>query len=452
MSPGMYLKRRAQSHPEQYKDFKKYDIPASDSFWTVLPVDLDGDGLLDILASSINRNGIIGWRNRGENRWELFDGLFPDSGNFYEMTAADLDKDGHADIIAASLGDGIKIWPGKEGAALVARQMEIEQLADKNRMEVLEAPLENDVYATVKGVAEYKIGAGDVLEITFWNNNTPEKEEILVKPDGTISFGLLEDIKIDGLTSSQLDNLLTLRFKEYVRKPRIDVIVKEYNSKSVTMLGALLDKRRADGGGPGVYKLKGKTTLLQAITRIGGPAKDADLKNVSIRRKNGRSINLDLQLAIIKGDPQQDLILDDGDVVFINTIDKRSNRIYVLGEVAKPGAYEYTGEQMRLFDAIAEAGGATPFAARAVTKVVRGDPIKPEIFNANLKSLEEEGDQSENIILARGDMIYVPRSGWGEINLINKRITPLFQLILYPARTVIDWYNAVDIVQGDYNN
>jgi hypothetical protein len=47
----------------------------------------------------------------------------------------------------------------------------------------------------------------------------------------------------------------------------------------------------------------------------------------------------------------------------------------------------------------------------------------------------------------------VPRSGWGDINLYNKRIRPLFELIIWPARTVIDWYNAADIIStGGINN
>jgi protein involved in polysaccharide export with SLBB domain len=76
---------------------------------------------------------------------------------------------------------------------------------------------------------------------------------------------------------------------------------------------------------------------------------------------------------------------------------------------------------------------------------VRGDPTRPEYIAADLKSLIEAGDQSQNVVLASGDLVYVPRSGWGDINVLNKRIRPLFELILYPARTIIDWNRAADI-------
>ncbi|UCE52858.1 MAG: VCBS repeat-containing protein [Desulfobacterales bacterium] len=448
-SPADHLKRRVQAQPQTYKAVEKeYTRIAGDSFWTALPVDLDGDGAVDLVASSINQRGILAWQNLGKNLWKLVEGQFPSTGTYYEMVLADLNNDGSPEICAASSGEGIKIWQGKPDASLTPKNMDIEQIADKNRLAVLEAPLENNVFATVNGRAEYKIGPGDVLEITSWKGNEPKKEEILVRQDGKISFGFVEDLPIDGLTPSQLDDRLTKKIGEYVRKPRIDVVVKEYNSKVVTLLGAIIYKGYA-GTGPGKYKLSGKTTLLEVLTQAGGPSKDADLKNISIRRKNGRSISLDLFAAIHKGDPEQDFIIDDGDVVFVPTFDKKGNRIYVFGEVEKPGAYEYISSEMRLFDAIAEAGGATAFAATRNTKVVRGDPTRPEIISTNLDRLIEEGDQSQNIILASGDLVYVPRSGFGEINLFAKRIRPLLELLIWPARVVKDWDDAVDVVKSN---
>jgi polysaccharide export outer membrane protein len=188
---------------------------------------------------------------------------------------------------------------------------------------------------------------------------------------------------------------------------------------------------------------------LEAITRAGGPAQNANLNNVSVRRKDGRAVSLDLFKAIQQGNPEQDFILDDGDVVFVPTFDKTQNRVYVFGEVKTPGTYEFTGSKMRLFDAIAEAGGATIFASTSNTKVVRGDPIAPEIISANLKNLVEEGDQSQNVLLASGDLVYVPRSGLGDINLFYNRIRPILEMILWPARVIKDWDDAADIINGD---
>jgi protein involved in polysaccharide export with SLBB domain len=434
MSPEVQVKRRAQTHPKNFKKPDELVRLAEESFWSVLPVDFDGDGAVDILASSLNQKGILAWRNAGRDRWRPVQDLFPATGTYFSLALSDLNGDGYQDVCAASAGEGIKVWPGQSGTAFSARNMEIEQLSDSNRLAAMEAPLENDVFTTVNGTAEYKIGPGDILEITFWNSNQPTKEEITVRQDGKISFGFVEDLAVTGLTSSQLDDLLTRRMREYVKKPRIDVAIKEYNSKFVTLLGAIGD-RGLSHKGPGKYKLKGKTTLLEALTRAGGPERDADLRNVNVRRQNGRTVTLDLFAAISRGDPDQDLVLDNNDVVFIPTLNKDANRVYVFGEVEKPGAYPFTGPQMRLIDAISEAGGPTVFAISSSTKVVRGDINKPEVLSSDLQRLMEEGDQSQNVLLASGDFIYVPRNALGDVNFFLQQIKPFFELTRQPGMT-----------------
>jgi polysaccharide export outer membrane protein len=444
--PIQFIKARSKTHPGtgEYNS----NLTGDESFWKALAVDLDGDNMLDIVASSLDSRGIMAWQNRGKGKWRIYKGQFPLSGIYYGMALADLNADGYPDISAANYGEGIQIWPGNTGPAIKARQMEIEQLPTADRLAVLAAPMENNVFTTVNGVEEYKIGTGDVLEITYWEAGTSKKEEILVRPDGKISFGFVDDLQVNGLTASQLDNLLTSKFKSYVRKPRIDVVVKEYNSKSVTLLGAISIKS-VSGSGPGKYRLSGKTTLIELLTRAGGPTQNAKLDSVNIRRKNGQTITLDLFKAIHRGDPGKDFVLDDGDVVFVSSLEKDGNRVYVFGEVENPGTYTFTSREVRLVDAISEAGGTTVFAAAAETRVVRGDITKPKILISNLQHLIEDGDQSQNFTLASGDLVYVPRSGFGSVNVFAKRIRSLLELLIWPARLVNDWDRGYDVVFGN---
>ena len=426
-------------------DKAKDPMAGAESLWKALAVDLDGDNVVDMVASSLDSMGILAFRNKNHSGWEPYEDVFPNAGIYYGMALADLNADGKLDICAASYGEGIQVWPGNTGKAIVSRELGIEQLPAADQLAVLAAPLENDVFTTVNGITQYKIGPRDVLEITSWEGSTSKKEEIVVRQDGKISFSFVEDISITGLTASQLDELLTQNLRRYLRKPQIDVVVKEYNSKNVTLLGAVA-YRDMRGTGPGKYQLSGKTTLLEMLTQAGGFTGNAALQSVNIRRKNGESISLDLFKAIHQGDPGKDFVLDDGDVVFIPTLAKDGNRVYVFGEVEKPGAYSFEGSDMRLADAISEAGGPTVFASEAETRVVRGDITRPEIISANLKRFIEEGDQSQNITLANRDLIFVPRSGFGSINIFFKRIRPLLELILWPARTVNEYDRAYDVV------
>jgi polysaccharide export outer membrane protein len=297
--------------------------------------------------------------------------------------------------------------------------------------------LENNVFKVINGVAEYKIDPGDTLEVTLWEGTTPKREEILVRPDGKISFGFVEDLSVKGLTPSQLDNMLTNNFKEYVKNPRIDVVVSEYDSKFVKLVGAIANNGL--GTGSGQYALKGKTTALELLTRAGGATQHANLRNVRIRSKNGQSISLNLYKAILEGDLSQNPILDDGDLLFFPTLTEVGNRVFVFGEVNKPGAVTFANSETGLLDVLSEAGGATINAAEYETRIVRGDPTQPEIITANLRSLVEQGDRSQNVALVNGDIIYVPRSGIGDVNRFIEQIFPTLQAIATAASIVVNF-------------
>ncbi|MDX1708058.1 MAG: FG-GAP-like repeat-containing protein, partial [Desulfobacterales bacterium] len=305
-------RKRADTTPDK----QKLPFPRKPSFWHVLPVDLDGDNFVDLVAGSLDSKGVIALRNRSNLGWELFNGKFPSEGTYYGMALADLDTDGHVEICAANFGEGIQILTTNSGPALRTRHMEIQQLESADRLAALAVPTENKVFKTTDGFIEYKMGPGDILEITHWEGTKATKEEILVRPDGKISFRFVEDIPVNGLTARELDQQLTQRLKSYIRKPKIDVVIKQYKSKSVTLLGAIAF-RNAAGTGPGEYRLTGRTTLLEMVTKAGGPAENADLSGVNIRRESGETISVNLFKAIQQGDPGKDFILDNRDVVFI---------------------------------------------------------------------------------------------------------------------------------------
>ena len=128
MTPDEYLKRRAKTQAKTASGVGETPAPKKDrSYWTVLAMDLDQDGLMDIVAGSLDSEGIKAWHNRGKGRWSRFEGLFPSTGSYYAMALDDLDDDNQMDLCAASFGEGIKIWPGKEGAFKMVRQHQLEE-------------------------------------------------------------------------------------------------------------------------------------------------------------------------------------------------------------------------------------------------------------------------------------------------------------------------------------
>lgn len=410
------------------------------SFWKVLPLDLDGDGKLDIVAGSIENKGIKAWKNKGEYSWEPIEGRFPSKGFYYDMAVGDINGDDRNDLCAANFGGGIKVWMGKGGFPLAPPAQAVRQIPSTDD---LAGPLnvqENAVFVTVDGTPQYKIGPGDVLELTTWRGTRATKEEITVRVDGNISFAFVQDLNVKGLTVPQLDELLRSSLKEFIKEPRIDVVVKKYNSKFVTLTGQI--QTVAFGGrlsGPGQYALSGKVTLLEQINIAGGTTDNANLNRIRVRRKDGRVVIVDLFKAIIQGDVSQDVILDDKDLVIVPSITTDENRVYIYGEVRKPGLFLFKGSNIFIFDAISRAGDVTVFAKRSQTRVVRGDIARPEVLSVDLKALLEEGDQSQNIALLNGDFVYVPRTFLGDAKRFLEQISPLVDLIVKPS-TIRDTY------------
>ncbi|MDY6950066.1 MAG: FG-GAP-like repeat-containing protein [Thermodesulfobacteriota bacterium] len=440
-------------------DFTKGKSPAEKgSFWEVLAADLDGDTKTDLLASSIDSHGIQAWSSRDlmvwteeekkegdkeekkeqeksakkkekkkePSAWFPLEGRFPSIGVYYEMAMPDLDGDGLGDLCAASYGGGVEVWLGSGGFSPKKPLKHALLTKPSPEMEVGE----NRSFKDIAGMPEYKIGARDMLEITVWKGMEATTDQILVKPDGKISIGFVDKLYVNGMTHSELENLLAKKLKDYIRDPRIDVNVKEYNSKIFSVLGAIESARY--GKGPGDYRLTGRTPVLQALAIAGGPRGDANLREVSLRRNEGPTVVLNLYKAIVQGDKTQDVIVDEGDIVYVPTMSKQKSIVYVLGEVEDPGAYPFE-RSIDLLEAISHAGGFTTYATLESTKIIRGDISRPEVLSSNIDKLLKEGDQSQNIVLANKDVVYVPRSFIGDVNTFLEKITPSLRTILWPG-------------------
>ncbi|NOZ26221.1 MAG: sugar ABC transporter substrate-binding protein, partial [Nitrospirae bacterium] len=137
-----------------------------------------------------------------------------------------------------------------------------------------------------------------------------------------------------------------------------------------------------------------------------GSFKNADLERAYIVR-DGNKLDVNFYDLFVKGDLSKDIMLKAEDIIYIP--DNELNKIYVIGAVNEP-RYVFYRENIRILDAILEAGGFTKFAKENDVLVLRKNGEQMETIKVKTKDLMREGEISENIALKPGDFVIVKES------------------------------------------
>lgn len=243
----------------------------------------------------------------------------------------------------------------------------------------------------------YLIGPEDVLSIEVWNH--PDLSgDVRVNYRGEIRVPPVRKISIMGLTVDQLEEKLAEAFSKYLIDPVVFVTVKEYNSQRVIALGETTT---------GMYTLKRKTTLLEFLGQIGGTTENADIYHIRLIKKDGKAFIYDLNKLIKDPQKNAEVLVSGGDKLYVPPLE--NNRVFVLGEVKSPQIINIKG-QLRLVDAITQAGGYTQDAVLKSIVVIRGELGSQKAIRVNLKQILKKGDIGQNIELMPGDIVYVPKT------------------------------------------
>ena len=160
---------------------------------------------------------------------------------------------------------------------------------------------------------EYTIGVGDKLSVRVFQVPDLSFDQLVVDTSGDIQMPLIGAVRATGQTAGQLSTQIAERLSaQYLRNPQVTVTVTEAASQKITVDGAVTK--------PGVYEMRGSTSLLQAVAMAEGPTAVADLTQVAVFRtiSGQRSVALfDLQ-AIRQGRAEDPAVLGD-DVIVVDT-------------------------------------------------------------------------------------------------------------------------------------
>ena len=264
----------------------------------------------------------------------------------------------------------------------------------------------------------YKIGVGDVLQITVVKQTLLSLDGVRVNNEGTIRLPMLEaDIRAACLSETELSAEVTNKYKKYLLNPQVFVAVREYNAYPIAFVGAV--------NAPGRFQLQRPMRLLELLTRVNGPALNAG-KTIQIIRNSesnrcGRNVKktsneatsddstqeiIVLPLAeVIKGNESFNPFVQSGDIIRI--AEAQIEQAFVIGNV-RAAATISLREPVTLSKAIAMAGGASPDAKTERIKISRQTPdslTKTEIV-VNLKDINKH--LQNDILLQPNDIIDVP--------------------------------------------
>jgi polysaccharide export outer membrane protein len=160
---------------------------------------------------------------------------------------------------------------------------------------------------------DYRIGETDLLKVSVFRVPELSFDEIRVDASGNIQMPLIGTVQAAGLTPSELSASLTTQLgARYLRNPQITVTVIEAASQKITIDGAVTQ--------PGVYEMRGRTTLLQAVAMARGPTGSADLSSVAVFRTiDGQRMVAVFDLGAIRNGAAEDPVVLGEDVIVVDT-------------------------------------------------------------------------------------------------------------------------------------
>ena len=288
---------------------------------------------------------------------------------------------------------------------------------------------------------------GEVSSPGIFQLEQPQPISILITKCG----GFTENANEENVTVIRKDpkgpqQIITVNvkkvFKEGDAKQNIliykdDIIYVPKDERKITILGEV--------SSPGIINIKGKMGILEAITKVGGFTGEANKNSVIIMGKDDKSNVrvLDYQQILENKDLSKDVSLSDGEVIYVP---RENKQVLLLGEIQNPGILSNDPPQT-LLEAIVKKGGFADDGNKSKVVVIRRGADKANIMVYNLKKFLKEGDASQNIVLQKGDVVYVPPTFMASTEKVLSHVRNILSVILSAESAITFWPQTRQVLE-----
>jgi polysaccharide biosynthesis/export protein len=273
---------------------------------------------------------------------------------------------------------------------------------------------------------DYLVGPGDVLMVNVagrpeftvaLQGNNGKVLGSRVDGAGDLHLPLVGTVPVAGLTLSQIERKLTAQLKTFLKDPSVVVEVIEYKSLPLYLLGQFRTS--------GTYYMDRPLTLVQGLALGNGFDQTANLKGARLSR-NGKIIPVDLYDLLMRGDSRQNVWLKGGDTLFIP--DNKNQQVFIFGAVKKPGPVPIPNGGLNLAQAIASAELRDIGFDFHHVRIIRSlSTTRGELMVIDYDKVLKGEDLPMQ--LDDGDIVYVPKSAFGNWNDAMAEILPTLQVI-----------------------
>ena len=271
---------------------------------------------------------------------------------------------------------------------------------------------------------DYKLAEGDEIQVDVWGR-TELSGKHTVGPDGKITLPYGGSVKVANLTREQVEAAAVNAWKDSYDSLKVSVSVEHYVGSRVYVLGRVST--------PGTMQFDRQPTLLEVISRAGslpvtGTSSDrTPLTRCVIFRGSEKIAWIDLRALLHDANMAYNIHLQRDDTVYFP--DGDDQLVYVMGEVARPGAVRLT-QNMTFMAALGQAGGTTKDAGGRIHLVRHSTGAELDITMGQITH-NRSGDP--DVILQNGDVLYVGRSGLAKIGYLMQQLSPATTYMLFAS-------------------